>query len=311
MSMTTVQVDSKAAKTLSKSEMCVNHLRDLAELTKPRITAMVLVTIVLSYFVATLGQTHWLLLLHVLLGTTLVAASSGALNQLMEAETDARMKRTANRPLPSGRMSSAEVVWFSAASLMGGMAYLILTVGWGPAGWALATWIVYVCVYTPMKTRSHWNTFVGAISGALPILIGWSASRQAFTWDVGAMISLLFLWQFPHFLAIAWIYRHQYDDAGLKMLTTTDPTGRAAGWVSVCGAVCVWASSLLPLLSSDSFSVVSVIYVALITALGWYQLRAALRFQKNLTDPSAKKLLLASVLYLPLALGLIAVHAVL
>ena len=309
MSMTTVQVDSKA-KSASRIELLSNHLRDLADLTKPRITAMVLVTLILSYFVACLGKPDPIVLFHLLLGTTLVAASSGALNQLLEAETDRLMPRTAMRPLPDGRMSKGEVVLIGSASFVAGTIYLLLTLGWHPAVWAVSTWFVYVCVYTPMKTRSHWNTLVGAISGALPILIGWSATGQPLTWHVSGMLWLLFLWQFPHFLAIAWIYRTQYDRAGLQMLTTTDPTGVAAGRIAVLGAALVWLSSLLPLLNSHML-VSSIVYGVLVTALGWYQFRAARRFQRKQTEDSARQLLMTSVVYLPLALGLIAVLSVL
>ena len=312
MSMTTVQVESKAAaQTVSRSAVWISHIRDLADLAKPRITAMVLVAVVLSYFVASLGQPNLVVLFHILLGTTLVAASSGAWNQWLEASVDARMERTANRPLPAGRMSVAEVVSFGVASLVAGTSYLILTLGWRPAAWAVATWVVYVCVYTPMKTRSHWNTVVGAVSGALPILIGWSAVGRTLDWNVSGMLLLLFLWQFPHFLAIAWIYRRQYERAGLQMLTTTDPTGKTAGVIAFVGAILVWMSSLLPLFSAPSTSLAVCIYAILITALGGYQLHAARRFQRNQTDRSARQLLMASVVYLPLTLGLIAAQTVL
>ena len=311
MSMTTVQVDSKSSPNPNvKSVAFASHLRDLADLTKPRISAMVLVTVVLSHFVASLGHPDLLVLFHILLGTTLVAASSGAFNQLLESDTDSRMPRTADRPLPAGRMSIAEVVLFGTTSLIAGLAYLMLTVGWHPTGWALATWLVYVCVYTPMKTRSHWNTLVGAISGAMPILIGWSATGHALDWRISGMLWLLFLWQFPHFLAIAWIYRTQYRDAGIQMITTTDPSGQIPGRIAFVGAILVWLSSLLPLLC-PTHPYVATVYLAIATLLGGFQLRAARRFQKAQTDESARNLLLASVVYLPLALGLIAVQTVL
>ena len=184
MSMTTLQVQSKSAAWAS-------HFRDLADLTKPRISAMVLVTVALSHFVASLGQPDLVVLFHILLGTTLVAASSGAFNQWLEADVDARMDRTANRPLPAGRMSIAEVIAFGTMTLIAGTAYLALTVGWHPTIWALATWVVYVCVYTPMKSRSHWNTVVGAVSGAVPILIGWSAAGVRMDWSVAGMLTLI------------------------------------------------------------------------------------------------------------------------
>ena len=308
MSMTTVQVDSKS---VSKVAVWTSHFRDLADLTKPRISAMVLVTVVISHFVASLGQPNLVVLFHILLGTTLIAASSGAFNQWLELETDAQMERTKFRPLPAGRMNVSEVICFGLATLVAGTAYMFLTVGWGPTIWALATWVVYVCVYTPMKTRSHWNTFVGALSGALPILIGWSATGRPMDWNISGIFWLLFIWQFPHFIAIAWIYREQYSRAGLQMVTTTDPTGKSAGTISFVGALLVWISSLLPLLSLNSITFTGCLYACLASALAMFQLRAARRFQKEQTDQSARQLLKASVVYLPLALGLIAVQTVL
>lgn len=304
MSMTTIQVESKSAAWAS-------HFRDLADLTKPRISAMVLVTVALSHFVASLGQPDLVVLFHILLGTTLVAASSGAFNQWLEADADARMDRTATRPLPAGRMSVSEVIAFGIMTFIAGTTYLALTVGWHPAAWAIATWFVYVCIYTPMKSRTHWNTVVGAVSGALPILIGWSATGGQLDWNVGGMLALLFLWQFPHFIAIAWIYRRQYDRAGLQMITTTDPSGRKAGFFSFWGAIVVLIASLLPLLAAPSATKSTWFFAVVVTALGLYQLSAAWRFHQNQTDQTARQLLKASVVYLPLALGLIAVQTVL
>ena len=299
MSMTTIPVQSK-------SSAWAAHFRDLMDLVKPRISAMVLVAVALSHFVASLGSPDFVMLFHVLLGTTLIAASSGAFNQWLEADVDARMDRTSNRPLPAGRMSVSEVVAFGVMTLIAGTCYLVLTVGWHPALWAIATWLVYVCVYTPMKSRSHWNTVVGAVSGAVPILIGWSAVGSPMDWSVAGMLWLLFLWQFPHFIAIAWIYRKQYDRAGLQMITTTDPSGRKAGLFSFWGAIVVLLVSLMPLLTKPSW-----VYAVLAVTLGIYQITAAWRFQQNQTDQTARQLLKVSVVYLPLVLGLIAVQTVL
>lgn len=310
--MTTISVD-KPKQALPKSTVVVvsqaasnngNRLLDLLDLVKPRISSMVLVTVALAAFVASGGHPDLFLVIHALIGTALVAASSGAFNQWLEQHIDAKMDRTSGRPLPAGRMSEAEVIAFGLATLTAGSAYLAITVGWPPMGWALATWLVYVCVYTPMKTWTHWNTFVGAVSGALPILIGWSAVGGSASWSILAMLCVLFLWQFPHFIAIAWIYRRQYADAGLQMVTTTDPSGRTAGIYSVSGALLLVLSSLLPL-----FHDTSVPYALAAVSLGVYQLWAAWNFHSALDDRSARHLLKASIIYLPLALGLIAVHA--
>lgn len=286
------------------------HLRDLLDLIKPRISSMVLVTVALAVFVASEGHPDAWILIHCLIGTALVAASSGAFNQWLERATDARMKRTQNRPLPAGRMSGFEVIGFGVATLIAGTAYLAFTLGSLPALWAVATWLVYVCVYTPMKQRTNWNTTVGAVSGALPILIGASAVQSTISWQIAAMLSVLFLWQFPHFIAIAWIYRNEYAKAGLQMVTTTDPSGRKAGIYSVLGAILVLGASFLPLLAETTLST-SVFYTMIAAGLGVYQLRAAYTFQQQLDDAAARKLLKASIIYLPLALGLIAVQTAL
>ncbi len=299
MSMTTISVEE------TKSAVWLDHVRDLGELSKPRITAMVLVSVALSIFVASSGQPDLLVLLHTLLGSALVAASSSAWNQWIERHRDGAMLRTANRPLPAGRMGGSEVLSFGSVTLIAGVAYLTVTVGWIPAAWAVATWVVYVCVYTPMKSRTSWNTAVGAISGTLPILIGWSAVEAPVNWRLVGMLLVLFFWQFPHFIAIAWIYRAQYEKAGFRMLTGTDPTGRRAGSCAMLGAGLLMIASLLPLLAQ-----LSLTYACLAIVLGTYQAVFAWRFQRELTQQTARHLLRASLIYLPLSLGIIAVQTV-
>lgn len=330
MSMTTITVDDSTGETLptdlSDSRTArlpyqghgqiavaveeVSHFQDLMDLIKPRISSMVLVTVALSCFVASAGHPNLWIVFHCLLGTTLVAASSGAFNQILEQKTDAKMRRTCNRPLPSGRMTVQEVAAFGIGTLVGGIAYLSLTLGLAPTVWAAITWLVYVCVYTPMKMRTSWNTTVGAVSGALPILIGASAVQQTLSWQTIAMLCVLFFWQFPHFIAIAWIYRKEYTKAGLVMVTTTDATGQAAGRYSVLGAWLLFAVSFIPLLSPSSLPI-SLSYAAACAALGVYQLGAANDFRQQLDDAAARRLLKASIIYLPLALGLIAVQTAL
>ena len=291
-----------------------DFLRDLKELLKPRISSMVLVTVALSGFVAAMGRPDVVVLLHCLVGTALVATSSGAFNQWLEKDSDAKMPRTQDRPLPAGRMTVREVIVFGTVTLIAGVTYLAATVGWWPTMWAIATWLVYVIVYTPMKSRTSWNTTVGAVSGALPIFIGASAtassSLAAASWPVIAMFCILFFWQFPHFIAIAWIYRKQYAQAGLVMVTTTNETGQTAGRYSVLGAGLLFATSFLPLLAPMSIGLATSYTIACF-ALGVYQMQAAFNFRKQLNDASARELLKASIIYLPLALGLIAVQTAL
>ena len=299
-----------AIPTITKPATIESHFRDLMELTKPRVSSMVLVTVALAVFVASAGAPSLWVMFHCLLGTALVAASSGAFNQWLEQHTDAKMVRTQRRPLPAGRMTVGEVLTFGVATFVAGVTYLLLTVGVMPTLWAVVTWLVYVCVYTPMKQRTSWNTTVGAISGATPILIGATAVEQTLSWQVIAMLCVLFFWQFPHFIAIAWIYRNQYAKAGLIMVTTTDKSGRTAGRYSVLGAGLLFVSSLLPLLASMPLTV-ACFYTITCIALGVYQLRAAWCFRQTLDEATARKLLKASIIYLPLALGLIAVQTAL
>ncbi len=299
MSMNTLSVQE------TKTIVWLDHTRDFWELTKPRISAMVLVTVTISMFVASGGQLDLLVMLHTLVGTMLVAASSSAWNQWIERERDGAMARTANRPLPSGRISGAAVLLFGLVTLVAGIAYFNVTVGWLPSCWAIMTWIVYVGVYTPMKARSSWNTSVGAIAGALPILIGWTAVGAPVNWRLAAMLLILFFWQFPHFIAIAWIYRNQYEKAGFQMITVTDPSGRRAGLYAVLGAGLLLLASLLPLLTELSLS-----YALVAIALGLYQSVFAWQFRRQLTEETARRLLAASIIYLPLALGMIAAQTV-
>lgn len=303
-----VRVPTTDAVTGSSS---ADFLRDLRELLKPRISSMVLVTVALSGFVAAMGRPDVIVLLHCLIGTALVASSSGAFNQWLEKDSDAKMPRTQDRPIPTGRMSVREVITFGVITLVAGVSYLSATVGTWPTIWAIATWLIYVVVYTPMKSRTSWNTAVGAVSGALPIFIGASATASstasAASWPVLAMFCILFFWQFPHFIAIAWIYRQQYAQAGLVMVTTTDESGTSAGRYSVLGASLLFVTSFLPLLMPMPIGW-ATFYAVVCAGLGVYQMQAALHFRKRLDDESARALLKASIIYLPLALGLIAVQ---
>ncbi len=198
------------------------------ELTKPRIVAMELVTIIVAAHLASPWGVRPLVLMHTVLGAALVAASAGAFNQWWERSTDARMARTANRPLPTGRLTALQVIVFGAVTLVVGSIDLMVGVGLTTTTIALATWLVYVLAYTPLKTRSPINTAVGAVSGSLPILIGWTATGAAIDMRALALVAVMFLWQFPHFMAIAWLYRADYVRGGQRMLTVVDPTGLRA-----------------------------------------------------------------------------------
>ncbi len=204
------------------------RVADYAELTKPRIATLVLVTVAVSAFVAGWGPPNPWLLFNTLVGTALVAASASALNQWLERVSDAQMERTADRPLPSGRLGSVEVLAFSTLSIVLGFGYLAIAVNWLTACLGLITWFTYVWIYTPLKRITPANTAVGAVAGALPVLMGWAAVDSHLGLKAFTLFLIVFLWQFPHFMAIAWIYRHQYAAAGLQMLPVVDPSGRRA-----------------------------------------------------------------------------------
>jgi heme o synthase len=275
----------------------LSRLRDYVELTKPRIAVMELVVVAAAGLVATWGQPDPLLMVHAMVGTLLVAASASAANQWLERPRDARMIRTADRPLPAGRISAAEAVSFVVVTLLSGIIYLAMFVNVASLGWALLTWALYVLVYTPLKTTSTINTAVGAVAGALPVFIGWTATGEALDRRAVALALLLFLWQFPHFMAIAWLYREDYARAGYKMLTTVEPTGRRAGWQAVLAALALVPVSILPVLSAPSFG--GVLFTIGAILLGAAQFAFAAAFWRQANETTARLLLRASLVYLP------------
>jgi protoheme IX farnesyltransferase len=286
----------------------LSRVTDYVELTKPRIVVLELVTVVVAAHLAAPLGIPTIVLLHTVTGAALVAASAGAFNQWLEQKTDTLMKRTSTRPLPSGRLAPRQVFVFGALTLPLGLAELTLGVGWLTAAVALATWLVYVLAYTPLKTRSPLNTAVGAVSGALPILIGWTATGTPIDVRALALLGVMFLWQFPHFMAIAWLYRHEYARAGQRMLTVVDPAGLRAGAQALVGALALLPVSLVPAMSPDSGS--PIIYCGWTLVLGGLQVAAALLFLFKRDDRTARRLLRASLVYLICWMGLLLMVAV-
>jgi protoheme IX farnesyltransferase len=281
---------------------------DYLELTKPRIVFLELVTVAVAARVAAPRSLHLGTLLVALAGAALVAASAGAFNQWLEQHADARMRRTARRPLPAGRLSASQVIIFGVVTLIVGLLQLIWFVNLTTAMFGLTTWLIYVAIYTPLKSRSPLNTAVGAVSGALPVLMGWSATGTPLDYRALAMAAVLFLWQFPHFMAIAWLYRSDYARAGHKMLTIVDPTGLRAGAQAVTAAAMLMPASLVIALGPQSGSPAVYCMWALLLSAG--QLVAAMVFLCRRDDGSARRLLRASLLYLPSWMGLLAMLSV-
>jgi len=281
---------------------------DFVELTKPRIVALELLTIVVAYHLASPhGMDGWILW-HTVAGAALVAASAGALNQWWERSTDALMRRTSSRPLPAGRLSSRQVVVFGLLTFVLGVGQLNSCVNPITAVVAVAVWMIYVAAYTPLKTRSPANTAVGAVSGALPILIGWTAAGTPLDMRACALVAVIFLWQFPHFMAIAWLHREDYARAGQRMLTVVDPTGMRAGAQAIVAALVLVPVSLVPALSPQSGS--PAVYCFWTLVLGVGQAVAAARFLAGRDEASARQLLRASLLYLTCWMGLLVMVAV-
>ncbi|HWX25267.1 MAG TPA: heme o synthase [Vicinamibacteria bacterium] len=268
--------------------------RDYLELTKPRITLMVVLTALLGFVMASPVHAPLGPLVAALLGTGLVAAGASALNMLLEAETDALMARTRMRPLPAGRLRPREVLVFGVGITVAGLLVLGSFSGLLAAALALLTWASYLFWYTPLKTRTSLATLVGAFPGALPPVIGWVAARG--TLDPGALIlfAILFLWQIPHFLAIASIYREDYARGGLPMLPVLDPLGGLTGRQTVLHSLCLLAASLMPFvagMAGRSYLVVATVLGIAFTAIACWS--AVTR-----TPLAARRLFLGSVLYL-------------
>ena len=272
---------------------------DISRLTRPRISVMVLATVVASMWLTAGRGTGGPALFWLLLGTTLVAASSSIANQILERNADRLMPRTARRPIAAGRLSVPAATMLATLLVAAGGLMITLAAGWQPAAAALATWILYVVVYTPMKMRSPLNTAVGAVSGALPVAIGWlaadgparlAAGDAAGALAVAALGTVLYLWQFPHFMAIAWLYRSQYAAAGMRMLTVDDPSGlRAAGQALAASLAMVPVSLVLAVPSGSIRLFLAAAIASLVYAV------ATVGFAVRRDDASARTLLFTSL----------------
>lgn len=272
------------------------------ELVKPKIACLELATLAVAAVVAGLDVAN---LLHALVGTALIAGSASALNQVLERHVDGRMERTSSRPLVVGRFSARSVLVWGLVLAVIGAVHLAYWVNLSTALLGLASWTIYVWIYTPLKMRSSANTFVGAIAGAIPILMGWTAMNAPIDLRAGTLFLMVFLWQFPHFMAIAWIYREDYRRAGMQMLTVVDPTGLRAGLQAVLAALVLVPVSLIPAILPSSGSVLIYFLGALILSLG--QLGCAFAFLSNLDIRAARILLWASLVYLPGMLALLVI----
>ncbi len=274
-------------------------LADLLDLTKARLNLLVLITTFVGYW---MGAEHieWLRLIQTMLGTTLCAASAAAFNQLWEVKVDGLMERTSDRPIVSGRMKKSAAFWIALALGIIGTLWLALAVNYLSAALASSTIVIYVVIYTPLKRRTAWCTLVGAVSGAIPPVVGWAASNPHLSLGAWVLFAVLFTWQMPHFLAIAWMYRDQYRGAGLVMLKSDDQTGVATAATSFFFTLLLTAATLVPF----NVGTAGGTYLGGALVINCFFFLAALNFFADRSRPVARRLFLASIIYLPLVLGL-------
>ncbi len=269
-----------------------------ADLVKARLTFLVLLTTLVGFYLGWRGPMNYWLMLHTVLGTALVASGAAALNQLLERDYDAKMRRTANRPLPSGRLQPATVMIFGGVCAVAGIIYLALLVNPLTSVIGAVSLVSYLFIYTPLKRVTWLNTAIGAIPGALPPLMGWTAAHGELSRGGWALFAILFFWQLPHFLAIAWIYREEYAKAGFVMLPVIDPEGERTARQAVSHTLGLLPISLCPFL----FHLTGPIYLLGALALGLAFVWFAMQFARELTVARARQLFYVSITYLPLLL---------
>ena len=272
---------------------------DYLALTKPRLNFLVVATSAAGYYLGApggAGAMDLLAMASAVAGTALVAGGAAVLNQVYERDTDALMRRTRTRPLPDGRVAFAEATLFGLALSAAGLALLATRANLTAALLALATLVVYLIVYTPMKRWSPLATLVGAVPGALPPLIGWTASHGGISPGGASLFAIVFLWQIPHFMAIAWLYRDDYSKAGFPMLPVVEPDGRRTGRQAVVYSLALVPVSLVPALVGVS----ALAYCAIAFVLGIALLWLAIQFATTRDDQSARRLFFGSITYLPL-----------
>lgn len=288
-----------AAAVSSVPDARAGGVADFFALTKPRLNLLVLMTTLAGIYLAAPDGVSPLLLLHTLAGTALVAGGAAALNQVWERDTDRLMRRTSARPLPGGRLGVGEGAWFGLVLSLAGVAELALKVNVLSAAVAAITLASYVAVYTPMKRRSSLSTLVGAIPGALPPVIGWTAAAGSITTPALVLFGIQFFWQMPHFLAIAWMYRDDYAAAGIPLLPVMEPDGRRTGQQALLYAAALWPVSLLPAV----VGLAGAPYSTVATALGFGFIALAAMFARDRSMTTARRLFLFSIIYLPLLWG--------
>jgi len=279
---------------------------DFLELTKPRVVIMVLVTTTVGFYLGSQGEPDYVSLLHTLFGTALAGGGTLALNQLLEREADAKMYRTRLRPLPDGRLQPLDALVFGALVTVGGLVYLTLTVNLLSAQVTAAIVVSYLFVYTPLKKKTSLCSIVGAIPGALPPVIGWVAARETLNLEAWVLFTIMFLWQMPHSLAIGWLYRDDYARAGFRLLPVIDPDGKSTGRQVISNCLALLAVGLIPSLIGFAGTTYFFCALALGSIFLWYGVMLAL----SCSQAAARRLLFASLVYLPVLLAVMAIDKV-
>ena len=276
---------------------------DIVMLTKARLTLLVLMTTAMGFAFGSTRGMDWFLFFRVMFGTAFVAASASVLNQFIERKVDRLMGRTRDRPLPAGRMAPGTALGLGVLLAVAGLIYLVNRVSPLCAGLAGLTLACYVAFYTPMKRKSAWCVAIGAIAGAIPPVIGWAAATGSLGTGAWILFGILFFWQMPHFLSLAWLYRDEYALAGFFMLRRNDTVGLKAASESLLCAVALTAVTLLPVFLRMTHPV----YAAVALACDGWLLACAALFLARRSRASARRLFLASILYLPLVMALLMV----
>lgn len=284
--------------------MVINKYKAIFELTKPRITLMVVITAIGGFFLGSSSPINWTLLAHTAMGVALLSSGLSTLNQYYERFSDGLMDRTKTRPLPSGVLSSNTALIIGIALSVSSEIYLYKYANLLTALLGFVAFVGYLFVYTPLKTRSSWCTFIGAIPGAMPPLLGWAAATNTITIEALILFGILFLWQFPHFHAIALLYSDDYAKAKIKMLPVVEPDGESTAREIKWYTFALVVVSLLP----KMFDFAGWIYFIGATLLGTAFLYIALKTANDMSRTQSKTLLKASVIYLPLILGLLVIN---
>jgi protoheme IX farnesyltransferase len=279
----------------------MSNLRPFVDLTKPRITWLILMSTAVGFVFGAKFGWHWPTLIHCLLGTGLLASGTAALNQWYERDADALMKRTQGRPIPAGLVSPNAAFWFGSALILAGFFDLALGDNWLTAGLGMFTVVSYLVAYTPLKQRSTHATTIGAVPGAMPPMIGFAAASGTLTADAWILFAILFLWQFPHFYAIAWMYREDYQRAGMRMLAVVEPGGESTARRIFWTSIALVPLSLLPRV----FGMAGDVYAIGVLVIGVSFVYFTFRVLRDLSRVGARNVLLASVVYLPVLYGLL------